>query len=175
MRTISRRLPDKPVKRWNRNRMWYRVCPIKAYIACIFRRKQGFLGPIDLVDDFSQFSGSVLQDFSGELLIVTSFCMFASTMIALLWIMPFSIAISTVLLTSMSSRFRSFNRSFRNLVNELASITGSSGAIPRKYLKDISYLDRSTISTSDNSHIALSSKYLNIRIGSIAFLPLSKQ
>ncbi len=75
MRTISRRLPDKPVKRWNRNRMWYRVCPIKAYIACIFRRKQGFLGPIDLVDDFSQFSGSVLQDFSGELLIVTSFCM----------------------------------------------------------------------------------------------------
>src|SRR3954469_8299475 len=82
-------------------------------------------------------------------------------------------AISTVLLISMSKRFTSIKRSFRNLVNELGLITGSSGAILRKYLKDMSYLERSTISTSERSNIVLRNKYLNMRIGSIEFRPFS--
>ena len=44
--------------------------------------------------------------------------------------------------------------------------------IYRKYLNDISYFERSTISTSDKSNIDFNKRYLNIRIGSIAFLPL---
>lgn len=59
---------------------------------------------------------------------------------------PFSIAISTVLEISIS-----FNRSLRNFINELGLITVSSGAISRKNLKDISYLERSTTSMSDKS------------------------
>jgi hypothetical protein len=39
----------------------------------------------------------------------------------------------------------------RNFVNELGFITSSSGAMSKKYLKDISYLERSTTSTSDKS------------------------
>lgn len=48
-------------------------------------------------------------------------------------------------------------------------------AISRKYLKDISYLERSTISISDKSKIDFNNKYLNIRIGLIALRPLSRQ
>ena len=43
----------------------------------------------------------------------------------------------------------SFKRSFLNFVNELALITSSSGFISKKYLKDISYPERSTTSTSE--------------------------
>ena len=48
-----------------------------------------------------------------------------------------------------SKRFISFKRSLRNLVNELGFMSSSSGDMSRKYLKDISYLERSTTSTSD--------------------------
>ena len=47
--------------------------------------------------------------------------------------------------------------------------------IYKKYLKDISYLERSTTSTSDKSYIAFKTRYLNILIGDTAFLPLSRQ
>src|SRR5699024_1466556 len=100
-----------------------------------------------------------------------AFVWVASTMIELHFITSFSMAISTVLLINISNRFTSFNRNLRNLVNELGSITDSSGAMSRKNLNDISYLERSTISTSDKSKMVLRSKYLNIRIGSIAFRP----
>src|SRR5699024_12407055 len=89
-------------------------------------------------------------------------------MIELHFITSFSMAISTVLLINISNRFTSVNRKLRNLVNEVGSITDSSGARSRKNLNDISYLERSTISTSDKSKMLLRSKYLNIRIGSIA-------
>src|SRR5665648_837341 len=84
-------------------------------------------------------------------------------------------AITTVLFISISKRFISFKRSFRNLVKELGSITASSGAISRKYLNDISYFERSTTSMSDTSKMDFNNKYLNIRIGLIALRPLSRQ
>ena len=62
---------------------------------------------------------------------------------------PRSIAIVTVLLISRFKRSLSFSRSFLNFVNELESITPSSDDISRKYLKDISYCERSTTSTSE--------------------------
>ncbi|GIN86171.1 hypothetical protein J6TS2_25570 [Heyndrickxia sporothermodurans] len=43
----------------------------------------------------------------------------------------------------------------------------------RKYLKDISYFDRSTTSTSDRSKMDFRSKYLNIHTGGIALRSLS--
>src|SRR5690606_25237167 len=67
----------------------------------------------------------------------------ASTMIDFDFIIPFSRAIDTVLLINRFKRSMSFNRSLRNLVSELELITSSSGVISRKYLKDISYLERS--------------------------------
>ena len=91
------------------------------------------------------------------------------------FIIPFSRAISTVLFINISKIFISLSLSLRNLVRELGSITFSSGAIPRKYLNDISYFERSTISTSDKSNMDFNKRYLNIRIGSIAFLPLLVQ
>src|SRR5690349_9079929 len=92
-----------------------------------------------------------------------------------LLISSFSSEISTVLLINMSNNPTSFKRSLRNFVKELELITDSSGAISRKYLKDISYFDRSTTSTSDKSKIDFSNKYLNIRIGGTALRPLSRQ
>ena len=62
----------------------------------------------------------------------------ASTITDVDFIMPFSIAKVTVLLISKSCRSISLRRSLRNLHKELASVTPSSGTIPKKYLKDIS-------------------------------------
>ena len=56
-------------------------------------------------------------------------------------IIPFSNVNRTVLAISISKRFISFKRNFRNFVNELGFITSSSGAMSKKYLKDISYLN----------------------------------
>src|SRR5699024_12386496 len=90
-------------------------------------------------------------------------------MIELHFITSFSMAISTVLLINISNRFTSFNRHLRNLENELGSITDFSGAMSRKNLNDISYLERSIISTSAKSKMVLIFKYLNIIYGSISF------
>ena len=87
----------------------------------------------------------------GVLELYRDFVWVASTIILFDCIMFFSIAIVTVLEISISKRFISFNRNLRNLVNELGLMTLSSGAISQKYLKDISYLERSTTSTSDKS------------------------
>src|SRR5699024_4147626 len=95
--------------------------------------------------------------------------------IVLLFRILFSCAISTVLEMSKSNKLQSFRRSCLNFVNELGSITSSSGAISKKYLNDISYFERSTTSTSDKSKIDFNNKYLNIRIGHIALRLLSRQ
>src|SRR5690606_15103437 len=87
-------------------------------------------------------------------------------------IIPFSRAIDTVLLINRFNRSISFKRSLRNLVSELELITSSSGAISRKYLKDMSYLERSTTSTSDTVSIVFKRRYLNILIGLSALRPL---
>jgi hypothetical protein len=75
----------------------------------------------------------------------------ASTRMDFDFITPFSNAIRTVFAISMSNKFISFRRSLRNFVRELGLMTASSGAMSRKYLKDISYLERSTTSISDKS------------------------
>jgi hypothetical protein len=47
-------------------------------------------------------------------------------------------------------------------------MTPSSGAMSKKYLKDMAYFDRSTTSTADTSKIDFYNKYLNIRMGGTA-------
>src|SRR5690625_1401015 len=83
-----------------------------------------------------------------------------STIIVLLLITSCSIAISTVLEINKSIKLLSFSRSRRNFVKELGFMTSSSGAMSKKYLKDISYLERSTTSTSDKLKIDFNNKYL---------------
>src|SRR5690606_39331569 len=73
----------------------------------------------------------------------------ASTIMDLDLMISFSMAMETVLLINRFNRSASFSRNLRNLVNELELMTASSGAISRKYLKDISYRERSTTSTSE--------------------------
>ena len=58
-------------------------------------------------------------------------------------------AYPTLRFTSFVRISVSFSLSFRNFVNVLGLMTGSSGASPRKNLNDISYMERSTTSTSD--------------------------
>ena len=72
-------------------------------------------------------------------------------MIVLDLIIPFSIAMETVFEISISSKSISLSRSFLNLVSVLGLITPSSGDMPKKYLKDMSYMERSTTSTSEES------------------------
>ena len=45
------------------------------HIIGIFGGKLGFQGFVDLIDGFSQFPGTILQNFSRRFLIVASFCM----------------------------------------------------------------------------------------------------
>ena len=59
----------------------------------------------------------------------------------------------------------SFILNFLNLVSDEASITGSSGASPKKYLYAISVIACLTTSLSDNSYILFNIKYLNITCG----------
>jgi len=58
---------------------------------------------------------------------------------------PFSIAIVTVLLMSRFNRSLSFNRSFLNFVNELGSITPSSGAVGHAIFADQFFIDKCKI------------------------------
>ncbi|MNL58629.1 hypothetical protein D3C87_1822800 [compost metagenome] len=88
---------------------------------------------------------------------------------------PFSIAIDTVLPISRFSKSVSLRRSLRNFVNELGLMTLSSGVMSKKYLKDISKRERSTTSTSETLYIVFRSKYLNIRTGLSAVRPLFAQ
>ena len=64
-------------------------------------------------------------------------------------IIPFSMAIVTVLPIKRFNKSVSLSRNFLNFVSELGFITPSSGVISKKYLNDISNLERSTTSTSE--------------------------
>ena len=78
---------------------------------------------------------------------------------------PLFKAISTDLEISLSIIDSSFILSFLNLVSDEASMTGSSGARPKKYLYAISVIACLTTSLSDNSYILFNIKYLNITWG----------
>src|SRR5665647_3603434 len=96
----------------------------------------------------------------------------ASTIMDFDLMMPFSMAMETVLPIRRFNKSVSFNRSFLNLVRELGFITSSSGVISKKYLKDMSKWERSTTSTSETSYIVFSNRYLNIRIELSGLRPL---
>ena len=97
----------------------------------------------------------------------------ASTMISLLRLMiPFSMAIATLLDISRLSRSTSCRRCLRNLESNEESITSSSGLSPRKNLYDMSVYARFTRSSSEAGCMAFSIRYLNMRTGSSAERPI---
>ena len=97
----------------------------------------------------------------------------ASTIISLLrLIMPFSMAIATLLDISRLSRSTSCRRCLRNLESNEGSITSSSGLSPRKNLYDMSVYARFTKSSSEAGCMAFNIRYLNMRTGSSAERPM---